>query len=105
MTSTVIAIVCANAKESRAILLRHGIPRPPNTTTTNNLLRILLLLLRTILPETHIRAAKVTLDQGAGLDDWEDYGTTACVVMIIPTAIAIVTLTRFGGRLWFGLPK
>ena len=67
MTSTVIAIVCAITGESRAILLRHGIPRPPNTTTTNNLLRILLLL-RTILPETHIGAAKATLDQGAGLD-------------------------------------
>ena len=42
-----------------------------------------------------------TLDQGAGLDDWEDSGTTACVVMIIPAAIAIVTLTRFSGRLIF----
>ena len=30
------------------------------------------------------------LDQGAGLDDGEDSGTTTCVVMITPTVIASI---------------
>jgi len=40
---------------------------------------------------------KATSDQGAGLDDGGDSGTTGCFVMITPNAIAIVT-----GRLWSG---